>query len=241
MIPIVAGEIDKAVSESVAPVDPGSEDALLVAAARNREAQAFEILVGRHRGRILRVVQQFTRNREDAEDVVQQAFQKAFLHLQQFEGNSAFSTWLTRIAINEALMWLRKKRAAPEVSIEESTEEHVTKHPLDSTDPGPSPEDSYLQREWEQILSRAMKQLTPAIRTAVELRDLGELSTDETAGVMKVSASAVKARVFHGRKKLRLLLERYFQSTHSLEDRQRQRAESRRTSTRQQLVCSACE
>lgn len=241
MIPIVAGEIDKAVSESVAPVDPGSEDALLVAAARNREAQGFEILVGRHRGRILRVVQQFTRNREDAEDVVQQAFQKAFLHLQQFEGNSAFSTWLTRIAINEALMWLRKKRAAPEVSIEESTEENVTKHPLDSPDPGPSPEDSYLQREWEQILSRAMKQLTPAIRTAVELRDLGELSTDETAGVMKVSASAVKARVFHGRKKLRLLLERYFQSTHSLEDRQRQRAESRRTSTRQQLVCSACE
>lgn len=138
-------------------------------------------------------------------------------------------------------MWLRKKRAAPEVSIEESTEENVTTHPLDSPDPGPSPEDSYLQREWEQILSRAMKQLTPAIRTAVELRDLGELSTDETAGVMKVSASAVKARVFHGRKKLRLLLERYFQSTHSLEDRQRQRAESRRTSTRQQLVCSACE
>lgn len=241
MIPSVAGEVDKAVSESVAPVDPGSEDALLVAAARNGEAQAFEILVGRHRGRILRVVQQFTRNREDAEDVVQQAFQKAFLHLQQFEGNSAFSTWLTRIAINEALMWLRKKRATPEVSIEESTEENVTTHPLDSRDPGPSPEDSYLQREWEQILSRAMRQLTPAIRTAVELRDLGGLSTDETAGVMKVSASAVKARVFHGRKKLRLLLERYSQSTHSLEDRQRQRAESRRTSTRQQLVCSACE
>ena len=241
MTPIIEGEIDKAVAEHFAPVDPGSQDTLLVAAAKNREARAFEILVGRHQGRILRLVQQFTRNWEDAEDVAQQAFQKAFLHLQQFEGNSAFSTWLARIAINEALMWLRKKRAAPEVSIEESTEENVTALPLDSADPGPSPEDSYLQREWKQILSQAIKQLTPAIRTAVELRDLGELSTDETAGVMKLSAGAVKARLFHGRKKLRLLLKRYVQSTHSPEDRQRQRTMSRRASPRQQLVRSAWE
>jgi RNA polymerase sigma-70 factor (ECF subfamily) len=238
---IVEGETDKAAAGNVAPVDPRSEDALLVAAAKNREAQAFEILVGRHQGRILRVAQQFTRNREDAEDVVQQAFQKAFLRLRQFEGNSAFSTWLTRIAINEALMWLRKKRAAQEVSIEESSEGNVTTLPLDSPDPGPNPEDSCLQREWGQILSQAMKQLTPAIRTAVELRDLGELSTDETAGVMKLSVSAVKARVFHGRKKLRSVLKHYVQSTHSREDRQRQRAVSRRTSPQRQLVCSACD
>lgn len=241
MTSIVEDEIDKTVAENVAPVDPGSEDKLLVAAAKNREAQAFETLVGRHQGRILRLAQQFTRNREDAEDVVQRAFQKAFLHLQRFEGNSTFSTWLTRITINEALMWLRKKRAAQEVSIEGSTEGNVTTLPLDSPDPGPNPEDSYLQREWEQILSQAMKQLTPAIRTAVELRDLGELSTDETAGVMNLSASAVKARVFHGRKKLRSLLKRYVQSTHSREDRQRQRAVSRRSSPHEQLVCSLCD
>ena len=189
-----------------------ADDAALVAAAKTGRNQAFEILVGRYRARILSVVMRFTRNREDAEDIAQQSFQKAFVHLPQFEGISSFSTWLTRIAMNEALMWLRRKRASREVSIEESSMGDEAVPPLDFLDPGPSPEDGYLRLERKRILSRAMNELRPAQRSAIALRDLDELSTEETAGVMGLSAAAVKARVFHGRRKLRALLSLYFRA-----------------------------
>jgi RNA polymerase sigma-70 factor (ECF subfamily) len=193
------------------------EDAALVAAAQSGDAHAFEVLVERHQSRVRAVAWRFTRVQEDTEDIAQQTFQKAFLHLKQFEGNSSFSTWLTRIAINESLMWLRKKRASREVPIEESGAENETSLPLDPPDPGPSPEDRYSQREWKQILSRAINELSPTIRTAIELRDLGELSTGETAGIMRVSVGALKARLFHGRKKLRVKLKRYLESMSSQE------------------------
>jgi len=86
------------------------EDATLVAGAKTGDAHSFELLVERHEGKIFSLAQRMTRNREDAEDVAQQSFQKAFIHLKKFEGESLFSTWLTRIAINEALMLLRRKR-----------------------------------------------------------------------------------------------------------------------------------
>ena len=195
----------------VQPVAVEEDGAVQVAATENGRNQAFEILVRRYQAKILRVVMRFTRNQEDAEDIVQQSFQKAFVHLQQFEGISSFSTWLTRIAINEALMWLRRKRASREVSIEESSAADEASLPLDFPDPGPSPEDSCLRRERKRVLSRAMNKLTPPMRTAIELRELDELSTKETAGVMGLSTAAVKARVFHGRKKLRSILKLYFE------------------------------
>jgi len=142
---------------------------------------------------------------------VQQSFQKAFIHLKKFEGESLFSTWLTRIAINEALMLLRRKRGSREVPIAETTTEE-TALPLDIPDSGPNPEDSCLQREQERILSAAVNELTPGMREAIELRELGELSTGETAQVMGLSVGAVKARVFHGRRKLRKTLKRYVES-----------------------------
>jgi RNA polymerase sigma-70 factor, ECF subfamily len=184
------------------------DDATLVAAAKNGDGRAFEVLVQRHQSRIRAVAWRFTRVPEDAEDITQQAFQKAFLHLQQFEGNSSFSTWLTRITINESLMWVRKKRASREVPMDELSPEHEPSLSFDPPDPGPSPEDRHSQREWKQILSRAMSELNPSLRTAIELRDLGGLSTGETAGIMRVSAGAVKARLFHARKKLRAKLKR---------------------------------
>jgi RNA polymerase sigma-70 factor (ECF subfamily) len=189
------------------------EDAALVARARIGDAHAFELLVQRHKGKIFALAQRMTRNREDAEDVVQQSFQKAFIHLKKFEGESLFSTWLTRITINEALMLLRRKRGSREVPITESNAEGETVPPLDIPDSGPNPEDSCLRREQEQILSAAVKELTPGTRKAIELRELGELSTGETAQVMGLSVGAVKGRVFHGRKKLRQTLERYAEST----------------------------
>ncbi len=101
------------------------EDAALVAGAKTGDARAFELLVERHEGKILSLAQRMTRNREDAEDVVQQSFQKAFIHLKKFEGESLFSTWLTRIAINEALMLLRRRRGTREVPIAESNTERL--------------------------------------------------------------------------------------------------------------------
>jgi RNA polymerase sigma-70 factor, ECF subfamily len=179
------------------------ENAALVAGAKTGDARAFEMLVERHARMIFSTAQRITRNREDAEDVVQQSFQKAFINLQKFEGDSLFSTWLTRIAINEALMLLRRKRGSHEVPIEESSTKTESALPLDFLDSAPNPEDSCLDREQEQILSAALNKLRPGIRKAIELRELGELSTGETALVMGLSVAAVKGRVFHGRRKLR--------------------------------------
>jgi RNA polymerase sigma-70 factor (ECF subfamily) len=178
-------------------------DALLVAAAKARDTRAFELLFERHERKVFSMAQRITRNREDAEDVVQQSFQKAFIHLKKFEGNSLFCTWLTRIAINEALMLLRRKRVSHEVPIEELTARTESALPLDFLDLAPNPEDSCLDREHEKILSAALNTLRPGTRKAIELRDLGELSTGETALVMGLSVAAVKGRLFHGRRKLR--------------------------------------
>jgi RNA polymerase sigma-70 factor (ECF subfamily) len=188
------------------------EDAALVAGAKIGDARAFELLVQRHEGKIFSLAQRMTRNREDAEDVAQQSFQKAFIHLKKFQGESLFSTWLTRIAINESLMLLRRKRGSREVPIAESTTEGETAQPLDIPDSGPNPEDRCLQREQERILSAAVNDLTPGMREAIELRELGELSTGETAQAMGLSVGAVKARVFHGRRKLRKTLKHYVES-----------------------------
>jgi RNA polymerase sigma-70 factor, ECF subfamily len=216
------------------------KDAALVAAAKSGDGHAFEVLVERHQSRIRAVAWRFSRVAADTEDITQQTLQKAFLHLKQFQGNSSFSTWLTRIAINESLMWVRKKRASREVPIEESSAGDEPSVALDPPDPGPSPEDRYSQREWKQILSRVMNELRPAIRTAIELRDLSELSTHETARIMKVSVGAVKARLFHGRKKLRVKLERYLESMSSQETKQRRRV-VRPRAFRRRLASSACD
>ena len=179
------------------------EDALLVAAAKARDTRAFELLVERHERKIFSMAQLITRNREDAEDVVQQSFQKAFIHLKKFEGKSLFCTWLARIAINEALMVLRRKRRSHEVPIEESGTKTERALPLELLDSAPNPEDRCLDREQKQILSASLNKLTPGIRKAIELRDLRELSIGETALVMGLSITAVKCRVFRGRRKLR--------------------------------------
>src|SRR6266478_139575 len=187
-------------------------DMTLVAAAKNENRQAFEILVERHTRRIFFAARRITRTREDAEDVVQQSLQKAFVHLHQFKGKSSFSTWLTRIAINEALILLRKSRGLREVLINDLTEGEETLFALEIPDSGPNPEDSYSQRERQRILFLALNELPHGMRKAIQLRELGERSTEETARIMGISAGAVKTRLFHGRRKLRERLKHYFGS-----------------------------
>jgi RNA polymerase sigma-70 factor (ECF subfamily) len=181
----------------------GKGDVALVAAAKNGNGKAFEILFERHERKIFFVAQRITRTRQDAEDVVQQSFQKAFTHLHKFEGRSAFSTWLTRIAITEALMLLRKSRGLREMLVDDLTGNEETTPGLEIPDTSPDPEAIYSQRESAEMLSAAMNELSPGTRRAMELRDLDERSSEETARIMGISVSALKGRMFHGRRKLR--------------------------------------
>lgn len=180
----------------------------IVLSARSGDEQAFGILFKRYQSKIFAVALRYTRIAEDAEDVVQETFQKAFLYLHKFEGKSSFCTWLTRIAINEALMLLRRRRVVREISVDDSSEGETAAPSLEVPEPGPDPEASYLKREEAEILSAAIDKLTLRLRTAIELRELGELSTQETARRMSLSVGAVKTRVFHGRRKLRKTLRR---------------------------------
>jgi len=189
-------------------IGPHNEEATLVVAAQRGDGEAFDILIQRYQRRILAVARRFAYIREDAEDIVQQSFQKAFVHLHKFEGKSRFSTWLTRIAINEALMFLRSGRGGREVSINALSENEENALELKIPDSRADPENTFLQGERSRILSAAMNRLTPGTRKALELRELGEFSTAETARVMGLSVAAVKGRVFQGRRKLHKALNR---------------------------------
>ena len=232
-------EIDQSEATIASFSDLGAEEALVTAAKRG-DGRAFEMLVKRHEPRILALALRYTRVREDAEDVVQKSFQKAFVHLHRFEGRSRFSTWLSRIAINEALMLLRKNRASPEVPIEESTTMEETTVTLDLPDSDPSPEENCLHEEQKRILSAAVRQLRPRTRKLIELRELGELSTKETARILGLSISAVKARLFHARKALRTSLK----DTSGLFGRPGETLKEptgrRGMSPKKQLPCKAC-
>src|SRR6267143_2091072 len=184
------------------------EEGALVVAAKSGDGHAFEILIERHQRRVLAVARRFTRIREDAEDIVQQSLQKAFVHLHKFEGKSCFSTWLTRIAINEALMLLRRGRGLREVSIEDLSGNEGTALHMEMPDSRPSPERALLESEQNKVLWAAIKKLTPRTRKAIELRDLGELSTKEAAEALGLSVDAMKGRLFHGRRKLHRVLKR---------------------------------
>jgi len=181
-------------------------DEELVAAAKSGDALAFEMLLKRYQSRIFARALRYTRIHEDAEDIVQQTFQKVFAYLHNFQGKSSFSTWLTRIAINESLQFLRRSRAAREISIDDTGSEDDTSHDLDILDSSPNPELSYEQREAAHILLSAIAKLRPELRVAVELKELQEFSVPETARRMGISLSAAKSRVFHGRTKLRQIL-----------------------------------
>src|SRR6266849_4471582 len=138
-------------------------DAALVAAAKCGDAQAFEELVFRHEGRVFAVAQRITHNREDAEDVVQESFHKAFRHLNDFREKSRFSTWLTRIAMNEAFMLLRRRRGVLEV-LPESPDDGVKSGSEAFVDQSPNPEESCWRRELTELLTEAIDRLGPKIR-----------------------------------------------------------------------------
>src|SRR6201984_1495023 len=142
-------------------------DSTLVAATKNGESQAFEFLVKRYEARTFSVAFGITRNREDAQDVVQQSFHKAFVHLDSFQEKSSFSTWLTRIVINEGLMCLRRNRSRKEISLDESKSEPEELFAVEILDRGKNPAEIYEDRQNEHILREAINQLSAEFRTAL--------------------------------------------------------------------------
>jgi RNA polymerase sigma-70 factor, ECF subfamily len=209
-VPTLVRKVDKRAPD-VSPVHilAEADDSALIAAAKGGNVRAFEVLVARHKRRIFGIALRFTGVRQDAEDIMQQSFQKAFLHLHQFEGRSSLSTWLTRVAINEAQMLLRKSGWRREVSIDDLNENAETATPLEIPDTTPDPEANYSRREWSRMLSFAINELPHKTRRAIQLRELDERSTEETARIMGISVTTVKARIFRGRKKLRKRLQRF--------------------------------
>jgi RNA polymerase sigma factor (sigma-70 family) len=182
-----------------------TEEKLLSAAKRGQKA-AFGELCERNAKKIFRLARRITRNREDAEDAVQDSFLNAFVHLNDFDGRSRFSTWLTRIAINSALAKLRKNRRVREVSIKEPDATAEFEPRYETRDTAPNPEESYSQLERKEVVSAAIGGLQPGARSVVEFHKLQELSARETAQILGVSTTAVKSRMFHARAALRKLL-----------------------------------
>jgi RNA polymerase sigma-70 factor, ECF subfamily len=194
----------RVVTAAIAAPDGFTRDseAQLVAQARIGSSDAMEQLLQRYRRRVFHLARNITTNHEDAEEVVQNAFAKAFRNLATFRGDSRFSTWLVRITVNEALMKVRGKRPK-EVSIDETTEGgHAIVSP-DLRETGPNPEERYFQEELRRILATSIRELEPGYRNVVQLRDLAGFSTKQTAQALDLPSSTVKARLRRARIRLR--------------------------------------
>jgi RNA polymerase sigma-70 factor (ECF subfamily) len=191
--------------------DTGTELAL-VQAAQKGDVGAFEQLIKKYDRNVFRIAQHITQNREDAEDVVQDAFLKAYQKLDQFQGNSKFYTWIVRIAVNEALMKLRKRKSDKLVSMDEDVETDEGTITREFADWSPNPEQQYNQAELNDILSRTIQGLPASFRTVFVLRDVEGLSTEETAEMLGLSVPAVKSRLLRARLQLRERLSRHFKT-----------------------------
>jgi RNA polymerase sigma factor (sigma-70 family) len=178
-------------------------EARLVSAAKGGHQAAFGELCELHSKKIFHTTLRLTRNREDAEDALQDSLLRAFVHLRNFDGRSSFYTWLTRIAINSALMKMRKNRGSREVAIDEHLGDSDGLLRYEPADRQPDPEQHYAQRERERIVTGAVRNLRPSIRKAVEIKELQERSMKETAQILGISVAAAKARLFHAKVALR--------------------------------------
>ncbi len=192
-------------------VDENSE-LLLVEAARQGDVQAFGELVKRYDRQVFRVVRHMTACSEDTEDIVQEAFVKAFVNIHSFEGRAAFSTWLIRIAVNEALGRIRHRQKFPLCPLEfvASDDEGVVE--LQLTSPSANPEELCSESELRKALARAVQRLRPRLRAVFVLRDVQGLSAQETAEILSITVGTVKARLFRARQRVRQCLLPYVSS-----------------------------
>ena len=189
---------------------PGFDESALVVRAKAGDMEAFSDLVSHYERRVFRMAKQITQNDDDASDVLQETFLKAYTHLDDFQGNSKFYTWLVRIAVNEALMKLRKRRSDRTVPLDEPIDTGEDEVAREIAVWDQNPEDSYSRDELARILDESIQSLKPAYRTVFILRDIEEMSIEETAEALGLSISAVKSRLLRARLQLREKLTRQF-------------------------------
>jgi RNA polymerase sigma-70 factor (ECF subfamily) len=177
-------------------------DNALVAAAQSGLHHAYVELCMRHREMVLRTVQRITRNKEDAEDVLQESWMRGFINIRRFDGRSAFSTWLTRIAINAALMLLRKRRGILEYSLDDELEPHFPRV-RETVEPGHNPEQRCIARQEQMLVRKAIGRLPSRLRAVVELRQSQDGSIEEIAAAAGISVAATKSRLLRAKLALR--------------------------------------
>ena len=195
---------------NMAPEAAVFDESNLVAQARQGDSGAFGELTEHYQRKIFRLAQNITQNREDAEDVLQETFLKAYEHLPDFEGHSKFYTWIVRIAVNEALMKLRKRKWDKTVWLDELIETGDDAVAREIAVWDDNPEQRYSKEELADILDKAVNSLAPPYRTVFQLRDMEELSTEETAKALDLSVPAVKSRLLRARLQLRDKLTAFF-------------------------------
>lgn len=205
----IADPLEQGHAPAAVPFDQ-HPDIALVERSKAGDSAAFEQLVKQYDRQIYRTALHITQNREDAEDITQDVFFKAFQKLEQFQGNSKFSTWLVRIAVNESLMRLRRRKTSKTVSMDQDVETEEGAIPRDFAEWRPNPEQIFSQSELGDILRKTIAGLPPGFRTVFTLRDIENLSTEETAEALGLSVPAVKSRLLRARLQLRERLSRYF-------------------------------
>jgi RNA polymerase sigma-70 factor (ECF subfamily) len=198
------------VSEAQSGIDyPRASEDQLLAAAKASDVRAFEELCLRYMRSVRQRVSSIVRNPEDTDDVIQDSLLKAYRHLRQFRQSCSFSTWLTKIAINTALMHLRKKRSRPEVSFNQAGETNQTRSLNDIPDPSPSTERTYARRETFEAMLHAVKRLPPLSQALLEQCHGQEKTLREAAEKWGITIASAKARLFRARRTLRSMLERH--------------------------------
>jgi RNA polymerase sigma-70 factor, ECF subfamily len=201
MPPALPGRIDESErAQGSLRQRAGTEEMTLVNAVRRRDPDAFAKLVTTDGPRIFRLAQKITRNHEDAEEVFQNSFVRFFLHMETFRGDSRFYTWLARIAVNQSLMKLRRRRLS-DFHFEDPVGGGDSPFYAEIADDTPNPEQRHSPEELRQILASAMGELPMTFREVLRLRELEEYSTEETARMLKLSIATVKSRAHRGRQK----------------------------------------
>jgi RNA polymerase sigma-70 factor, ECF subfamily len=197
-----------AVNQAIAIGDGLTEmsEAALVSIAKLGDSDAFVELSKLHSDKILRTIYRVTRNWHDAEDALQDAMLRAFSHLKDFQEKSSFCTWLTRIAINSALMILRKKRGCYEISFGGIDDSGDNYERWELRSPAESPESRLTRKEREELLRDEVLRLPQVLREVVELQQAKGYSVREIAQALRISVPAVKSRLARARLTLRTAL-----------------------------------
>jgi RNA polymerase sigma-70 factor, ECF subfamily len=204
-------QIEKTLANTSAPasisIAEKEPDLHLVDLAKQGSQNAFEMLFKRYEHRMLLIANRILRNQQDAEDAMQLAFTNAFTRLNAFQGDARFSTWLTRITINESLQLLRKRRPGHS-SLDGYKAADGEMHPMQIVDAAATPEESSDHRELSGILHQAIRELKPIFRSVIQMHEIAELTSEKTAELLGLSTAVVKARTFRARRVLRRKLSR---------------------------------